>query len=65
MFCKHCGAEIADEAVICVKCGKPVAEMPVQYRQKMTNRASVSTYCHFSFRWSDLYSILHRKISIP
>ena len=27
MFCKHCGAEIADEAVICVKCGKPVAEM--------------------------------------
>ena len=28
MFCKHCGAEIADEAVICVKCGKPVAEMP-------------------------------------
>ncbi len=28
MFCKHCGAEIADEAVICVKCGKPGAEMP-------------------------------------
>ena len=28
MFCKHCGAEIADEAVIFVKCGKPVAEMP-------------------------------------
>jgi TM2 domain-containing membrane protein YozV len=23
MFCKHCGAEIADQAVICVKCGVP------------------------------------------
>ena len=23
MFCKQCGAEIADQAVICVKCGVP------------------------------------------
>lgn len=23
MFCKKCGAEIMDEAVICVKCGTP------------------------------------------
>lgn len=21
MFCKHCGAEVSDQAVICVKCG--------------------------------------------
>ena len=26
MFCKYCGKEIADEAVICVGCGRPVAE---------------------------------------
>ncbi|MEG1607627.1 MAG: TM2 domain-containing protein [Mucinivorans sp.] len=24
MFCKHCGAEIDNNAVICVKCGCPV-----------------------------------------
>lgn len=35
-FCVHCGAEIHEEAVICVKCGrtvesnKPVAVQPVQ-----------------------------------
>ncbi len=23
MFCKHCGSQIADQAVICVKCGVP------------------------------------------
>lgn len=25
MFCRYCGAEIHDEAVICVKCGRQVA----------------------------------------
>lgn len=24
MFCMHCGAEIHDEAVVCVKCGRQV-----------------------------------------
>ncbi len=65
MFCKHCGAEIADEAVICVKCGKPVAEMPGTVSAEMINQAQDSTYCHFSFRWSDLYFILHRKNQYP
>ncbi|MBE7082544.1 MAG: zinc-ribbon domain-containing protein [Clostridiales bacterium] len=26
MFCRNCGSEINDEAVICVKCGVPVAQ---------------------------------------
>ena len=25
MYCKNCGAEIDDNAVICVKCGVPVS----------------------------------------
>ena len=25
MFCRNCGAEIADQAVMCPKCGTPVA----------------------------------------
>ena len=28
-YCKFCGAEIADEAVVCVKCGRAVAEQPI------------------------------------
>jgi hypothetical protein len=27
-YCSHCGTEIADEAVICVKCGCPAASNP-------------------------------------
>lgn len=26
MFCKYCGAQIADEAVMCVNCGRQVAD---------------------------------------
>lgn len=26
MFCKHCGSEIDDKAVVCVHCGVPVEE---------------------------------------
>jgi ribosomal protein L40E len=26
-FCTHCGAEIADDAVICVKCGCSVGKL--------------------------------------
>lgn len=29
MFCSHCGAEIHDQAVVCVKCGCPVAPRAV------------------------------------
>lgn len=28
MYCKNCGAEIDDKAVICPKCGVPVVDMP-------------------------------------
>ena len=24
MFCSHCGKEIADDAVVCIGCGRPV-----------------------------------------
>ena len=27
-YCVHCGAEIHEEAVVCVKCGRSVAPMP-------------------------------------
>ena len=27
-FCKHCGAEVLDEAVICTKCGCSIGEIP-------------------------------------
>ncbi|MBB6183025.1 zinc-ribbon domain and TM2 domain-containing protein [Oleiagrimonas soli] len=31
MFCSHCGSEVADHAVVCVKCGASVAgRMPPQ-----------------------------------
>jgi len=29
-YCSHCGAEAADAAVICIKCGCPLENSPVQ-----------------------------------
>ena len=29
MFCRHCGKEIADEAVVCIGCGRPVQPVKV------------------------------------
>jgi len=34
MFCKKCGAEIDDQAVICVKCGCLISEISEQKREK-------------------------------
>ena len=42
MFCSHCGSEIHDEAVICVKCGcevskaKPIAITPTETDSTMS-----------------------------
>lgn len=32
MFCKHCGAEVNDNAVVCVKCGCALNDQPTQVR---------------------------------
>jgi uncharacterized membrane protein YvbJ len=29
-YCTHCGAEVADAAVVCVKCGCPIENIPGQ-----------------------------------
>lgn len=46
MFCRHCGAEISNIAVICVKCGvatgiQPVQPIPVPGRSPHTRVAYV------------------------
>jgi TM2 domain-containing membrane protein YozV len=33
-YCAHCGAELMDEAVVCVKCGSTVNEMPTDASEK-------------------------------
>ena len=30
MTCRACGAEIADKAIVCYRCGTPTAEAPVR-----------------------------------
>lgn len=37
MYCKNCGKEIDDKAVICVHCGVSVAEIPAQQSQPTIN----------------------------
>ena len=42
MFCTHCGAEINDEAVICVKCGCKVDEKKPAAQIKSENDDTMS-----------------------
>ena len=30
MTCRSCGAEIADKAIVCYRCGTPTAEAPIR-----------------------------------
>lgn len=36
-FCSHCGAEVLEEAVVCVKCGCSLERRPVYVQQKPDN----------------------------
>ena len=46
MFCKHCGKEIDDKAVLCVHCGKMIKELP-----KTVNKKSKSPTGLIVFLW--------------
>ena len=43
MYCKNCGKQIDDKAVICVHCGVAVAEIPVQQSQPTINIVNTNT----------------------
>ena len=45
MLCKHCGATIADKALICYKCGTATVEArvaPVKLKRKRPKRAAIA-----------------------
>jgi len=43
MFCKKCGAEIDDQAVICVKCGCPVSPFQVPKKDTIKKEKPTAT----------------------
>lgn len=49
MFCNHCGAEINDDAVVCVKCGRPVAKSskPVDFNRSEKDWITTLLLCFF------------------
>ncbi len=51
MFCKHCGKEINDNAVVCVHCGCAVSE---QYNKiaRTPMRTAGLCFCRFLSRFS-------------
>mgnify|MGYP002584501509 CR=1 FL=1 len=60
MYCRKCGAQIDDEAYVCVHCGALVKELPqpgirqaagnAGYRQKKTNGMAIAGFvCSFLF----------------
>ncbi len=38
MYCKHCGKEIADNAVVCIHCGCSVVDIPAQNPEHLESK---------------------------
>ena len=52
MYCKNCGAEINDNAVVCVKCGVPVIPVKNSYngsKELAPKRTAAFVYLDFYF----------------
>lgn len=48
MFCKNCGSEISDKAVVCIKCGVPVTPICCESQNQVSNeRIIVLLLCFF------------------
>lgn len=45
MYCKNCGNEISDAAVVCPKCGVPVADKPVAAGAQVANHMVGAILC--------------------
>jgi hypothetical protein len=41
MKCRACGAEIAEKAIVCYRCGAPTAELPVKHDRRAPARSAV------------------------
>ena len=50
MFCKKCGSEINDDAVICVKCGcSTKEEPPVPTAEQLAQKKKINVLCLVGF----------------
>jgi len=63
-FCTHCGNELAEEAVICPKCGCAVADSNLNKPANGNNNGSYSTLSIVGFILSFFTSIVGLIISI-
>ena len=69
MYCNKCGAEIDDQAVVCVKCGCAVGNVvKTQSNDGKTNSASVTSFiislvCLF-FCWTGFLSVMGGVASV-
>lgn len=61
-YCARCGAELYDEAVICIKCGCPVDGMKTPYTSQKSN--SYNTLAIVGFILSFLYTLVGLILSI-
>lgn len=45
MYCPKCGAEIADDAVICVHCGRSLKIKPAERQEYQVSKAGIGVIC--------------------
>lgn len=57
MFCKNCGAEIDDNAVVCPKCGVAVNETPAPAPASSNDAPSIG-FAILSFLYKEYHAIV-------
>lgn len=57
-YCRYCGGQIADEAVICLNCGRTVNEQPAP------QESSLNVLCLLGFIFSFISAIVGLVLSI-
>lgn len=61
-YCRYCGSQLADEAVICVNCGRMINEPPAP--PPVQQRSSINIICLLGFIFSFIGTVVGLILSI-
>lgn len=65
-FCKHCGARIPEDAIICIHCGRQVEELKAQQSQPqvVVNNNNTNTNVNRNYNGSARYGAKNKWVAL-
>lgn len=61
MYCKNCGQQIDDKAVVCIHCGVATQNLESQVQQPVINIVNTNTNTNRNYNCNTGYVYVHRK----